>query len=64
MSDAPGVSLSKLGLIATNGLECPLGGAHHVLEPELVIAAAEGGGSPRCQRCNQPVELVSARELA
>lgn len=64
MGEPQGVSLSKLGLIAVDGLACPLGGSHHVLEPELVIAAAEGGGSPRCQKCHQPVHLTSAKELA
>jgi hypothetical protein len=58
----PGVSLSKLGLVAVDGLECPEGGLHHVLEPELVIAAAEGQGAPRCQRCGQTVELRAAVE--
>lgn len=64
MAEPSGVSLSKLGLVAVDGLECPHGGAHHVLEPELIIAAGQGGGSPLCQKCKQPVQLVSARELA
>jgi hypothetical protein len=59
----PGVSLAKLGLVALDGLQCPAGGQHHVLEPELLIAAAAGGGEPRCQKCGQPVALASAREL-
>ena len=63
MSEPEGVSLGKLGLVAPRGLTCPLGGLHHVLEPEVIIAAAQGGGSPTCQKCREPVPLVSAREL-
>jgi hypothetical protein len=63
MSEPEGVSLGKLGLVAPRGLSCPLGGLHHVLEPEVIIAAAQGGGEPVCQKCREPVPLVSAREL-
>lgn len=64
MSDAPGVSLSKLGLVAVDGLDCPEGGLHHVLEPLLIIAASAGGGEALCQKCREPVRLVSAKELS
>ena len=63
MTEPEGRSLAKLGLVAVNGLECPQGGAHEVLEPELLIAAGEGGGSPRCMKCKQLVYLQSAKEL-
>jgi hypothetical protein len=59
----PGVSLSKLGLVAVDGLDCPEGGLHHIREPELIIASAEGGGEPRCLKCGQAVMLRSNREL-
>jgi hypothetical protein len=64
MSEPQGVSLSELGLVALDGLSCPQGGLHHVLEPMLIIAAAAGGGEPLCQKCREPVRLVSAKELA
>lgn len=57
------MSLSRLGLIAPDGLFCPEGGTHEVLEPELQIAAAEGGGSPVCTKCGRRVYLTSAKEL-
>lgn len=63
MSEPQGVSLSELGLVAVDGLSCPEGGSHYVLEPELIIAAGAGRGAPRCQKCHQPVHLISAREL-
>lgn len=64
MSEPQGVSLSKLGLVAVDGLECPEGGLHNVLEPELIIAAGAGRGAPVCQKCKEQVHLISARELS
>lgn len=58
MSEPEGVSLARLGLMARDGLQCPEGGAHHVLWPEVEIAAAEGGGEPVCQKCHRPVALI------
>ena len=63
MSDPQGVSLGDLGLRAADGLDCPEGGLHHVLEFDLAIAKVEGGGSPVCRKCGRPVVLVSTREL-
>jgi hypothetical protein len=64
MGEPEGVSLGKLGLVAVDGLDCPEGGLHHVLEPELIIAAGAGRGAPLCQKCREQVHLISARELA
>jgi hypothetical protein len=63
MGEPTGVSLRKLGLMAVDGLRCPEGGSHHVLEPALQIAAAEGGGEPLCLKCREPVQLIAATRL-
>lgn len=63
MSEPDGVSLGELGLVAPRGLTCPLGGLHHVLWPDLQVAAGDGGGSPVCQKCREPVPLISTLEL-
>jgi hypothetical protein len=58
-----GVSLSRLGLIAPDGLACPEGGAHEVLEPELQIAAGDGGGHVLCLKCHRRIYLCDPKEL-
>jgi hypothetical protein len=63
VTEPTGVSLSKLGLIAPDGLFCPEGGAHEVLEPELQIVASEGGGHVLCQKCHRRVYLCNPKEL-
>ena len=62
-SEPPRVSLSQLGLVAPEGLDCPEGAYHHILEPDLIIAAAEDGGWVTCQKCGQRVMLRSLKEL-
>jgi transcription elongation factor Elf1 len=64
VSDPQGVSLSKLGLVAPDGLDCPDGGLHHVSEAAVIIAAAHDGGEARCRKCGQRVELRPIRELS
>jgi transcription elongation factor Elf1 len=64
VSEPEGVSLSKLGLVARDGLDCPEGGLHHVSEAAVIIAAAHDGGTAHCRKCGELVHLVSARELA
>jgi hypothetical protein len=61
--EPPGVSLRSLGLTAPDGLVCPEGGYHHILEPELIIVSARGGGTVRCQKCAAEVELRSLTAL-
>jgi transcription elongation factor Elf1 len=63
MTEPSRLSLRTLGLIAPDGLACPQGGSHQVLEPELQIAAAAGGGIVRCQQCGQEIELRPLTEL-
>jgi transcription elongation factor Elf1 len=63
VSDPEGVSLSKLGLMAPDGLDCPEGGLHHVSESAVIIAAAHDGGMARCRKCGERVELRAIREL-
>lgn len=63
MTEPPGKSLRSLGLTALDGLVCPEGGYHHILEPELIIAAANNGGTVRCQKCDGDIELRSLTAL-
>lgn len=60
-------SLRELGLRAPDGLDCPLGGTHRVLEPELQVALSEaldkGSTTVRCQRCGAEVELVPTTDF-
>lgn len=68
MTDEPlYVSLQSLGLYAPNGLECPEGGYHAILEPELQIAVADaladGMTDVRCQKCGEPVDLRPVHQL-
>jgi hypothetical protein len=62
-AEPPGVSLRSLNLMAPDGLECPEGGMHHILEPELLVAAGDMGGTVRCQKCGGTVELRSLHAL-
>lgn len=57
------MSLKSLGLTAPGGLVCPEGGYHHILEPEVIIASAHGGGLVRCQKCGAEIELRSLTAL-
>lgn len=55
------MSLRSLGLFAPDGLDCPDGGTHAILEPELQIAVKEahdvGRADVKCQRCGALVDL-------
>jgi hypothetical protein len=65
MSGIPAVSLRRLGLWAPDGLECPEGGQHQCLEPQVIIAAAsEDGGVAICRKCGQGVRLEPLQRRA
>jgi hypothetical protein len=61
MSEPSGVSLRKLGLQARDSLTCPRGGLHNVLEPHVIMAAAQGGGIVFCMKCGDDVVLEPLR---
>lgn len=67
MTDPEGVSLKALGLQAPDGLECPAGGQHHILQPDLQVAIADvrdaGIGRVRCEKCGGLVDLLPLRAL-
>lgn len=57
----PGVSLKRLGLKAPGGLDCPAGGLHHILIPELRGVQAHGG-HVTCVKCGQRVRIAKLDE--
>jgi len=61
------VSLSSLGLMCPDGLDCPQGAHHEVSEQTLSQAHAEverlGFSHVTCGKCGRSVYLVSNREL-
>lgn len=63
MKEPSGRSLSALGLMTPDSLDCPEGGQHHVLESDLEAAAVEEGGVVRCRKCGVKIMLRSIREL-
>jgi hypothetical protein len=63
MTEPEGVSLRSLNLMAPDGLDCPAGGPHHIKEAALKQAAACGGGTIRCEKCGEPVEVRSLTAL-
>jgi hypothetical protein len=63
MTEPDGVSLRSLNLMAPDGLDCPTGGLHHIKENALLAAAAHGGGTVHCEKCDSDIELRSLTAL-
>ena len=63
MTEPPGKSLRSLGLTALDGSRVPKAATTTSWSPELIIAAANNGGTVRCQKCDGDIELRSLTAL-
>jgi transcription elongation factor Elf1 len=51
------VSLKANGLRCREGLACPAGGQHHVVDTDVIVAATQGGGTTICLSCGETLHL-------